>query len=173
MGLKAMSKMAAVAMLAAGMLAVPGLAKAQAAGGTVLKPVDMEKMIPPSVYYKGQTATTQARNSGGVKFADGYYVLAFMADTSGYSTEIATKYQAYFIVETPIKVVGKSLPAGVYGIGFVGGKFVITDVGGHDVLTAATGADPGLKRPLPLQVTADSSGGYRIYAGRKYVTFTR
>jgi len=173
MGLRAMGKMAAAGMLAAAMLAAPGLAKAQAAGDTVLKPADMGKLIPPSVYYKGQAATSQARNSGGVKFADGYYVLAFMVDTSGYSTEVAAKYQAYFIAEVPIKVAGKSLPAGIYGIGFVGGKFIVTDVGGHDVLTVTAGSDTGLKRPMPLQVTTDAAGGFRVYGGRKFVTFTR
>ena len=147
--------------------------KAQAAGDTVLKPADMQKLVPASVYYRGQTATTQVRNSGGVKFADGYYLLAYMVDTSGYSSDIAAKYQAYFITEVPIKVVGENLPAGIYGIGFVKGKFIVTDVGGHDVLTAATGSDPGLPRPVPLRITANPSGGFRLYAGRKFVTLTR
>jgi hypothetical protein len=173
MGLKAMGKMAAAGMLAVAMLAVPGTMKAQAAGDTVLKPADLQKLLPASVYYRGQTATTQLRNSGGVKFADGYYVLAAMADTSGYSSEISAKYQAYFIAEVPIKVNGQNLAAGVYGIGFVSDKFVVTDVGGHDVLTANVAQDAGLKRPMPLQITADPAGGYRIYAGRKYVSFSR
>jgi hypothetical protein len=173
MRLNAMGKMAAAGMLAVAMLVAPGMIKAQAAGDTVLKPDDMQKLLPASVYYRGQTATTQLRNSGGVKFADGYYVLAVMVDTSGYSSDVATKYQAYFIAEVPIKVVGKSLAAGIYGVGFVGGKFVVTDVGGHDVLTVAAGNDPGLKRPVPLQVTVSPAGGFRLYAGRKYVNFSR
>lgn len=173
MGLKVLGRMAAVGMLAAAVLAAPGTMKAQAAGDTVLKPADLQKLLPASVYYRGQTATTQLRNSGGVRFADGYYVLATMADTSGYSSEIATKYQAYFIAEVPIKINGRALAAGVYGIGFVNGKFVVTDVGGHDVLTANVAQDAAMKRPLPLQVTADPAGGYRIYAGRKYVGITR
>lgn len=172
MGLKAIGKMAAAGMLAAAVLAAPTM-KAQATGDTVLKPADMQKLVPASVYYRGQTATTQVRNSGGVKFADGLYVLAYLVDTSGYSSDIATKYQAYFITEIPIKIVGENLPAGVYGIGFVKGKFVVTDVGGHDVLTAATGNDPGMPRPVPLRIMANPSGGFRLYAGRKYVTFTR
>ena len=68
---------------------------------TVLKAADAQKLLPASVYYKGQSAPVQARNSGGVKFADGYYVLASLVDTSGYSTGIAAKYQGYFITETP------------------------------------------------------------------------
>ena len=139
-----------------------------------MKPADLQKLLPASVYYKGQSATTQLRNSGGVKFADGFYVLSTLVDTSGYSTDIQAKYSAYFIAEVPIKVGGQSLPAGVYGIGFIGGdKFVVTDVGAHEVLTVDSGNDAGLKRPTPLQVTADPTGGYRLYAGRRYVVFSR
>jgi hypothetical protein len=94
-------------------------------------------------------------------------------DTSGYSTGIQAKYQAYFITEVPLKVGGQSLAAGIYGVGFVGDKFVVTDVGAHDVLTVAAFEDAGLKLPRPLQVAADGAGGYRLYAGRKYVTFSR
>jgi len=126
------------------------------------------------VYYKGQSAPVQARNSGGVKFGDGQYVLATLVDTSGYSTGIAAKYQGYFIAEAPIKVGGKSLPAGIYGFGFIAdNKFILTDVGAHDVFTVSTASDDGMKRPTPLQVLADASGGFRLYAGRKYVHFGR
>jgi hypothetical protein len=159
-------------MLAVAMM-TPGAMKAQG-GDTVLKPADTQKMLPASVYYKGQSATTQLRNSGGVKFADGAYLLATMVDTSGYSSDVSTKYQGYFITEVPIKIGGTNLPAGVYGMGFISGdKFVITDVGAHDVLTVNSANDEGLKRPMPLQVVADPAGGFRLYAGRKYVIFSR
>jgi hypothetical protein len=142
---------------------------------TVLKPADTQKILPASVYYRGQVATTQLRNSGGVKFADGYYVLASLVDTSGYSTAVSSKYQAYFIAEVPIKVGGQNLPAGAYGIGFIAGnKFVVTDMGAHDVLTVNAGEDAEMKRPVPLQVVANpAGGGFRLYAGRKYVNFSR
>ena len=151
----------------------PGQMKAQG-GDTVLKPADTQKLLPASVYYRGQSAPTQLRNSGGVKFADGSFVLATLVDNSGYASDVQAKYQAYFITEVPLKVGGQSLPAGVYGVGFVAdNKLVITDVGGHDVLTVATGDDAGLKRPMPLQVTADPAGGFRLYAGRRFVIFSR
>ena len=167
-----MGKMAAAGVVAMAVLAAPGAAVAQS-GGTVLKPAEMQKLLPASVYYHGQTATTQLRNSGGVKFADGYYVLITMADTSGYSSDVASKYQAYFIVEVPIKIDGKSLAAGVYGAGFVGNSFLVTDVGGHDVLSVPASNDAAMKRPMPLKVEAASNGAYRIYAGRKFITFSR
>lgn len=141
--------------------------------GTVLTRNDTQKLLPDKVYYKAQSATIQIRNSGGVKFADGYYMLATLVDTSGYSSDIQAKYQAYFITEVPLKIAGQDLVAGVYGIGFVGGKFVVTDVGAHDLLTVPASQDAEMKRPTPLQVTADPGGGYRLYCGRSYVSFTR
>ena len=143
-------------------------------GASVLKPAYMEKLMPATVFYRGETATTQLRNSGGIKFSDGYFVLTSMVDTSGYSTGVAAKYQAYFITETPIEINGKSLATGVYGIGFVNGsKFVVTDVGAHDVLQVDSATDTTLKRPMPLQILAHPKGGFRLYAGRRYVMLTR
>jgi hypothetical protein len=170
---QAIGKLAAASALAIAMAGVPAAIKAQA-GAAVLKPADTQKLLPEKVYYKGQSATTQLRNSGGVKFADGSFVLATLVDTSGYSSDVQAKYQAYFITEVPIKIGGQDLAAGVYGVGFVGDKFVVTDVGAHDLLSAATGKDEGMKRPMPLQVLADpAGGGYRLYAGRQYVSFSR
>jgi hypothetical protein len=164
-------KVAAAGVMAVAMMA-PGMSQAQG-GATVLKPADIAKMLPPSVFYRGQTATTQLRNSGGVKFADGYFVLTTLVDTSGYSTGIQSKYTAYFITEVPIQVSGQSLPAGAYGVGIVGNKLVVTDVGAHDVLSVDVMDDAGLKRPMPLDVVADPAGGFRLYIQRKYVNFSR
>jgi hypothetical protein len=174
MNWKAMSGIAAAAALAVIVMAAPARMMAQQGGDTVLKAAEAQKLLPASVFYAGKSATTQLRNSGGVKFADGHYVLATLVDTSGYSTGIAAKYQAYFIVEVPIKLGGQDLPAGIYGIGFVAGnKLVVTDVGAHDVITVSTDNDAAIQRPTPLQVVADPAGGFRLYAGRAYVSFSR
>ena len=166
-------KLGVAAALALAVLVSPVHMLAQG-GDTILKPADTQKLLPASVYYKAQSAPTQLRNSTGVKFADGFYLLATMVDTSGYSSDVAAKYQAYFITEIPIKIGGQNLPAGIYGIGFVGGgKFIVTDVGAHDVMTASSTTDDGLKRPMPLQIIADPTGGFRLYGGRKYVVLTR
>jgi hypothetical protein len=173
MRLPVILRFAAAGAMAAVMMAAPRPAMAQG-GDTVLKPADMQKLLPASVYYKGQSATTQLRNSGGVKFADGSFVLATLVDTSGYSTDVQAKYQAYFITEVAIKIGGESLPAGIYGVGFVAdNKFVVTDVGAHDLLTVSSGNDDAIKRPTPLNVTTDPAGGFRLYAGRRYVVFSR
>jgi hypothetical protein len=163
---------AASAVLTLAVAASPMRSPAQGSD-TVLKPADTQKLLPASVYYKAQSAPTQLRNSTGIKFSDGYYLLATLVDTSGYSSDVAAKYQAYFITEIPIKIGKENLPAGVYGVGFVGGKFVVTDVGAHDVFSTGSSTDDGLKRPMPLQIMADPAGGFRLYAGRKYVRFAR
>lgn len=164
-------KYAALAFAAIVVLAPSTRLTAQASS-TILTRTDTQKLLPAAVYYKGQSAPTQLRNSGGVKLSDGHYVLATLVDTSGYSSDVAAKYQGYFITEVSLKIGGQHLPAGVYGFGFIGGdKLVITDVGGHDVLTATSKSDDAMKRPVPLQVTADPGGGYRLYSGRKYAVF--
>lgn len=174
-----MTKRGMVGAATSGMLAIAMAAMAPAAilaqgSITILKSAAMEKLMPTTVFYRGQSATTQLRNSGGVKFGDGYYVLASLVDTSGYSSATAAKYQAYFITEVPILVGGMNLGAGAYGVGFIAGdKFLVTDVGGHDVLTVDAATDSNLKRPMPLQVLADGGGKFRLYIGRKYVVLSR
>ena len=169
---QAFFKFVAAGIMATAVFAAPLAAKAQG-GDTVLKPADTQKLLPDSVYYKGQSATTQKRNSGGVKFADGYYMLTTLVDTSGYSSDIQAKYSAYLLAEVPIKFGGKTLAAGAYGLGFVGNQFLVTDLGAHDVLSVPSAQDAEIKRPTPLQVLADPGGGYRLYEGRQYVKFSR
>jgi hypothetical protein len=158
------------ALAAAVVISVAVVASAQS--DTVLKPADMQKLLPATVYYKGQSAPVQLRNSSGVKFGDGYNVLATMVDTSGYSSDVSAKYQAYFITEVTVKLGGQALPAGIYGAGIVGGKFVVTDVGGHNVLTSPMATDDAIKHPMPLQFIS-TGGGYRFYLGRQFVTLSR
>ena len=165
-----MSALAAVVVSLAVMTPVGAAAQSD----TVLKPADVQKLLPASVYYKGQSAPSQLRNSGGVKFSDGSFMLVTLVDNSGYASDVAAKYQAYFVTEIAIKIGGQNLPAGVYGLGFIGGdKFVVTDIGAHDVFTVSSSTDADMKRPMPMQVTADPAGGFRLYAGRRYVTVTK
>jgi hypothetical protein len=173
MRLQSIWTLAAAGTLAVTIMAAPGLAQAQGTD-TVLKAADTQKMLPSSVYYRGQSAPTQLRNSGGVKFADGFFLLATLVDNSGYASDVQAKYQAYFVTEVPVKIGGHSLAAGVYGVGFVAdNKFVVTDVGAHEVLSVTTSDDAALKRPMPLQFAANPGGGFRLYAGRRYVAISR
>jgi hypothetical protein len=142
---------------------------------TVLKASDIKpKLFPDSVFFRGQTAPTQLRNTGGIHFTDDLYVLAGLVDNSGYSTGIREKYQAYFITEVTLQFGSQTLKPGAYGAGFVeGGKFVVLDLAANDLLQAVSQKDAEMKRPVPLQVTAADVGKYRLYAGREYVEFSR
>jgi len=142
----------------------------------VLKAANVtSKIFPERVFFRGQSAPVQFRNSGGVHFADDLYVLAGMVDSSGYSTAIKEKYQAYLLNEVTLEIAGQTLKPGAYGIGFLnGGKFVVMDVGANDLLQVASQHDADMKRPVPLQVVAAAAAGsYRLYAGRDYVEFRR
>jgi len=145
---------------------------------TILHPDDVTKILPTSVFFRGQSATIQGRNSGGVRFADGFFVLVSMVDNSGYSTGIQEKYQAYFITEVPLDINGHHLIPGAYGVGIIknpsGPQFVALDIGAHDLFAADAIGDAKFRRPTPLQVTeGDAPGKYRLYFGRNYVEFER
>ncbi len=142
----------------------------------VLKATDITpRIFPERVFFRGQSAPVQFRNSGGVHFADDLYVLAGMVDSSGYSTAIKEKYQAYVLNEVTLEIGGQTLKPGAYGIGFInGGKFVVMDLGANDVLQASSQKDTEMKHPVPLQVVPSSTAAtYRLYAGRDYVEFRR
>ena len=134
-----------------------------------------DKLLPEKVFFRGQIAPVQARNTGGVRYADGFLVFAGLVDSSGYSTGIREKYQAYLINEVPIEIGGQTLKPGAYGIGFLeGNKFVVMDIGANDVLQAASAKDTEMKRPVPLQFMAGAgAGNYRLYHGRDYIEFHR
>src|SRR5271170_5554813 len=135
------------------------------ASPTILKAGDTTNLMPATVFFRGQVATVQARNSGGVKLPDGMFVLCALVDTSGYSTAVQQKYQAYFITEVPLDINGQTLKPGAYGVGFIEGtKFIVMDLGAHELFTTAGNRDSALKRPTPLQILADASPGhYRLY----------
>ena len=142
----------------------------------VLKAADITpKIFPERVFFRGQAASVQLRNTGGVHFADDLYVLAGLVDNSGYSTGIKEKYQGYLLNEVTLEIAGQTLKPGAYGFGFLsGGKFVLMDVGANDVLQGSSQHDADMKRPAPLQVVANSTeGSYRLYAGRDYIEFRR
>lgn len=156
-------------------------AGSQAAAGkeTILKASDITpKIFPERVFYRGQVAPVQMRNTGGVHFSDDLYVLAGLVDVSGYSSGVREKYQGYLLSEVPLQINGtpaQPLKPGAYGIGFVtDSKFIVTDLGSTNVLEVAGKKDADLRGPMPLQVlAAPDAGAYRLYLGRDYVTLKR
>ena len=142
---------------------------------TVLKASDITpKIFPERVFFRGQVAPAQLRNTGGVHFADDLFVLAGLVDSSGYSTAIKEKYQAYLLNEVTLDVGGQTVKPGAYGFGFVGGKFILMDLAASNLIEPAGQRDAEMKRPVPLQVAASpTAGSYRLYVGRDFIEFRR
>jgi hypothetical protein len=143
---------------------------------TVLKAKDITtKLFPETVFFRGQSAPVQMRNTGGVHFADDLYALMGLVDNSGYSTSIRAKYQAYLITEVPIEIGDHPLQPGAYGFGFIeGSKFIVLDLGANDLFTASSQRDAEIKHPVPLQILPSPiAGAYRLYNGRDFVEFHR
>jgi hypothetical protein len=149
-------------------------AAAPAAGPSLLTAPEAAKLLPETVFFRGQVAGVQGRNSGGLKLDDGMLVLCALVDTSGYSTAVQQKYQAYFITEVPLDINGQTLQPGSYGVGFIqGNKFLVMDVGAHDLLSVDGSLDAELKRPRPMQLLAGSTPNkFRLYINRNYVVIS-
>jgi len=144
-------------------------------GTKVLTATAAAKLLPDAVFFRGQSAPIQARNSGGVQFGKDAFLLISLVDTAGYSSSVQEKYQAYLITETAIDVEGHRLEPGAYGCGFLAtNTFVVMDIGGHDLFSVRSSKDTDLRRPTPLQVLPSPGGaGFRLYIGRDFVNFTQ
>ena len=154
------------------MLFLASSAVAQSAQPTILHAAEAEKLLPEAVFFRGQSATVQSRNSAGIHFADDMFVLTSLVDNSGYSSGVQQKYQAYFITEVTLDFSGQTLKPGAYGVGIVKDHFIVMDIAAHDLFTAPVAHDAELKRPTPLQLNADGDH-YRLYFGRDYVSFSQ
>ena len=165
-----------------GLLAVAALftfARAQVRSATTTKTTEVldrsqaSAILPATVFFRGQSASLQARNSAGLRTAEGKLVLVSLVDTSGYSSALQETYQAYLITEVALSIGSGKLAPGAYGFGFVAdNKMVLMDLGGNELLRATTTHDQILRRPTPLQILPDgiAAHGYRLYMGRAFVT---
>ena len=150
---------------------LPGaqLARAQSAApaqAKILSPQDIGALMPHSVFFRGQCATVQLRNTFGLRLADGAVVLAGLVDNSGYATGIQQRYQGYLTIN------GETLPAGAYGFGFVANDvFTVMDLGAREVLKVGSKTDSTMPHPRPLQIVVGTHpGSYRLYEGRRFIS---
>lgn len=138
------------------------------ASAQILTADQVQKVAPTSFFFAGQTASTQLRNTVGLKTSAGKLMLAGLVDTSGYSTDVAEKYQGFVIVEGKFTFGESTLDPGQYGFGFKDGKFTVMNVAGANMFSVDSRSDEQLQRPVPLKLVKDGMA-YRFYAGRKYV----
>ena len=155
--------------IALALLVIAGSATAQERAA-VLTGAELTRVVPTGFYFQGLSAPTQMRNAAAVRFGTTRFVIAGLVDTSGYSADVREKYVGFLITDSPITLNGESLAAGAYGFGFATeGKMTIMDLAGKDLLSVAITNDKSLRRPRPLMMSADPSGGVRFYNGRNYV----
>ncbi len=127
-------------------------------------------LVPATVFFAGKVASVQARNTAGAKLPGGL-VLAGLVDSSGYSSGIQERYQAYLLLDTPAMFAGKTLQPGAYGCGVVGGRFLVMDLSARELWTVPATHDAAMTRPTPLQVRPGEGGAFRLYFGRNYIAF--
>lgn len=153
--------------------ASPPATSSTAKSVTILSPEDVTRIIPASVFFRGQSATVQMRNTFGLRLPNDALVLFGLVDSSGYSSGLRIKYQGYLLTEVPLRISGKKLAPGAYGFGFIDGNvFVVMDIGAHDLLRVPWKSDETLHRPRPLLLVAgDHPGDYKLYEGRRFIVF--
>ena len=145
---------------------------AQSAKPAVLTAAELKQSVPSVYFFRGQSATVQVRNAGGLRVGKDSLMLAALVDTSGYSASVQQKYQGLFITEVKLKIGGTEIVPGEYGFGFNSdGKFRVLDVAANDLVVTEYKSDDNLKHPVPLKLV-EEGGEYRLYGGRKYVTIT-
>src|SRR5256885_9377418 len=155
------------ALIAALLISCFSSAQSAPAKTGLLSAAEVKKLLPSDFLFSGQVAPVQARNSAGIRFADKKLFLIAMVDTSGYSSNVAEKYQGMLITEAAASIDGSNLPAGVYGFGTSpDGKFNVMHMGGVQVLTVATGTDNAGAHSVPLTMK-EEGGKYRLSLGRK------
>lgn len=147
-------------------------ALAQGAPTLVSGDANLKKVLPDSYFFRGLSATTQLRNAAAIHYADDFYVIAGLVDTSGYSSDVKAKYNGLFITEKKLKFDGGTvLGPGQYGMGYTAdGKFHILNVAGDELLVAEIKSDDKMTRPQPLKIVLDGATA-KLYLGKKYVSF--
>jgi hypothetical protein len=151
----------------AAVLVVSALAFAQQA--VILGPDELGKVVPSNFYFQGQLAPTQMRNAAGARFAPQRYFIVALVDTSGYASNIRSKFEGFVISDGAVMIGGVELQSGAYGFGFTeDSKMNILDLGGKSLHSITATRDDKLQSPRPLAIIP-SGKELRLYHGRNYV----
>jgi hypothetical protein len=133
--------------------------------------------VPRDFYLEGNAIPTQKRNASLVKTPAGARALFSLIDTTGYSSNIVTKYIGMLITEGDLTICGQKVTVGSYGFGRARpatgvdepGKFSLYNQAGALVTECTTPRDAELKQPRPLQVIVSQDGTARLYDGRHFI----
>lgn len=143
-------------------------------GFQLLSGPELDAAVPKDFYLEGNAIPVERRNALLLRTGSGKRVLVALLDTSGYSSQVQTKYAGLLITETPVNVCGTTLSVGSYGFGLhtpgrgTGGKAEVSayDQSGDRLAVCSVEEDRDLDRPVPLQAVVEAKSGARIYLGR-------
>ncbi len=136
----------------------------------VLGPDELGKTVPGSFYFAGQLAPTQMRNAAAVSLAPQRHVIAALVDTSGYASDLRSRYEGFLITDVPVTIGGTLVKPGAYGFGFTQQPMMnIMDIAGDRLYSIKATRDEKLQTPRPLAIV-QSGNNLRLYRGRDYVS---
>lgn len=130
--------------------------------------------LPGQFYLEGNAIPTEKRNAALLTTPSGHRFLTALLDTSGYSSQVQSKYMGLMINEGPLTVCGKSLGVGSFGFGMkrpaetsdADAAFFVYDQAGKEVSQCSVKKDNELKRPMPLQIVLKGEKTAILYLGR-------
>ena len=133
-----------------------------------------ESALPKDFYLEGNAIPTAKRNATMVRTPGGARAIFSLLDTTGYASDIASKYVGMIITEGDISVCGNKLGVGSYGFGWERpsrgaegpGKLIVYNQAGAKLSECATPRDAALKQPQPLQIVVKQDGTAMLYHGR-------
>lgn len=168
-----------IPLAAAAVLLSPWPEKASAQGQfAVITGAQFDAAAPDSITLEGKKMPVVKNNAALVQSPGGTRAFLALLDTSGYSSDVATKYAGMVLATGgSLSIGGKTISAGTYGFGWAvpprgedgPGKFTIYTQAGAKLAEVATQRDAELKTPMPLQVIVLKNGTARLYHGRHSV----
>lgn len=133
--------------------------------------------LPGQFYLEGNAIPTEKRNAALVMSPSGHRFVLALLDTSGYSSQVQTKYMGMIINEGHLTVCGKELGIGSFGFGMKkpaemsdkDATFFVYDQAGKEVCHCSAKKDKDIKRPVPLQIVLQGESTALLYLGRYVV----
>lgn len=156
------------------LLLLSAFAPAQTGKTHELAKQELQQLIPQNYFFAGQTATTQLRNAGGIRFADNHLLLLALVDNSGYSTGIQQKYQGLLITEVALDVDGKTVPPGSYGFGTSSEThYDVLDINADEIAGGNVQQADAKTRAVPLRVSLNSDQSVTVAMGKRAFVLKR
>ena len=152
----------------------PDDATAISAATRILSGVELGSLLPASIFFGGHTASLQARNAIGLRFAEGALTLVARADSAGYTSGVREQYQFAILTEVPLAIGDQVMPAGAYGAGFFKGTFLVMDLGAQKIFSMPAQGDAAPQPAMQLELVPDLvAGTYRLFSGRSSIVLAR